>query len=112
VDFVEFAPAAIGTILKNIALLSCGESCHLWRKKVDAYLKTCTDTYDIIFMDPPYMKNLVNPNIKLIVERGLLNPDGLIVVEHSPKEPIDEEFLPMVIKHKGSKSSSFTWLSM
>ncbi|MCK9310352.1 MAG: 16S rRNA (guanine(966)-N(2))-methyltransferase RsmD [Candidatus Cloacimonetes bacterium] len=112
VDFVEFAPAAIGTILKNIALLSCGESCHLWRKKVDAYLKTCTDTYDIIFMDPPYMKNLVNPNIKLIVERGLLNPDGLIVVEHSPKEPIDEAFLPMVIKQKGSKSSSFTWLSM
>ncbi|MDD2227997.1 MAG: 16S rRNA (guanine(966)-N(2))-methyltransferase RsmD [Candidatus Cloacimonetes bacterium] len=112
VDFVEFAPAAIGTLLKNIALLSCGDICHLWRKRVDAYLKTCTETYDIIFMDPPYMKNLVNPIIKLVVERELLNPGGLIVVEHSPKEPIDETFLPLIIKQKGSKSSSFTWLSM
>lgn len=33
VDFVEFAPAAIATLLANISHLGCGESCHLWRKK-------------------------------------------------------------------------------
>jgi 16S rRNA (guanine966-N2)-methyltransferase len=111
VDFVEFAPAAMATILKNIALLGCGDSCHLWRKKVDAYLKTCTDTYDIIFMDPPYLKNLVNPSLKLIMERALLNPDGLIVVEHSPKEALEDTLLPLLVKQKGSKSSSFSWLT-
>ncbi len=112
VDFVEFAPAAMATILKNIALLGCGDSCHLWRKKVDAYLKSCTDTYDIIFMDPPYLKNLVNPTIKLIIYRGLLNSGGLIVVEHSPKEAIDADLFPLLVKQKGSKSSSFSWLNL
>lgn len=111
VDFVEFAPAALATILANITLLGCGESCHLWRKRVDAYLKTCTDTYDIIFLDPPYLKNLVNPTITALLERKLLNSGGLIVVEHSPKEALDASLSQLVVKQKGSKSSSFSWLS-
>ncbi len=110
VDFVEFASPALGTILKNISLLGCRESCHLWRKKVDVFLKDCLESYDIIFMDPPYEKNLVNPNLLLIKERKLLNPDGIIVVEHSPKEKLNAELMESVIKEKGSKSSHFSWL--
>ncbi len=110
VDFVEFAPAALGTILKNISLLGCGESCHLWRKKVNVYLKDCTQPYDIIFMDPPYEKNLVNPTIKLIKDKQLLNPEGIIVVEHSPKEKLAAELMEHLLKEKGSKSSHFSWL--
>lgn len=112
VDFVEFAPAAMSTILSNIAHLGCGKSCHLWRKKVDAFLKSCVETYDIIFMDPPYLKNLVNPTIKLILEKNLLNPDGIIVVEHSPKERLDEDLRPLLMKEKSSKSSAFSWLKL
>lgn len=110
VDFVEFAPAAIATLLANIAHLGCGESCHLWRKRVDAYLKTCESKYDYIFLDPPYAKNLINPSLELIFSRELLNPEGLIIVEHSPKEPIGEEYRQYLIQHKESKSSAFSWL--
>jgi len=111
VDFVEFAPAAIGTLLHNINLLGCGDSCHIWRKRVEAYLKTCTKAYDIIFMDPPYDKNLVNPCLRVIIERELLKPEGIIVIEHSPKEKLDDEFALRRTTHKSSKSSSFSWLS-
>lgn len=110
VDFVEFATAALATIFKNIDLLGCGSQCHLWRKKVDVYLKDCSDKYDVIFLDPPYGKNLVNPTIKLIYAMDLLNPEGVIVAEHSPQERIDEVFRPKIIKEKSSKSSCFTWL--
>jgi len=110
VDFVEFAPAAIATLLANIAHLGCGESCHLWRKRVDAFLKNCESKYDCIFLDPPYAKNLVNPTLELIFSRELLNPEGLIIVEHSPKEPIGEEYRQYLIQNKSSKSSSFSWL--
>lgn len=111
VDFVEFAPPAIGTLLHNINLLGVGDYCHIWRKRVEAYIKTCTKTYDIIFMDPPYDKNLVNPNLRVIFERELLNPDGIIVIEHSPKEAISEDYTPKRFAYKSSKSSSFSWLS-
>jgi len=110
VDFVEFAPSAINTILQNINLLGCSENCHLWRKKVDVYLKSCENKYDIIFIDPPYDKNLINPTLKLIYEKSLLNEEGSIIVEHSPQEIIAEEFLPYITKEKYFKRSHFTWL--
>lgn len=112
VDFVEFAPAALSTILANITHLGCGESCHLWKKRVDSYLKTCTSRYDVIFLDPPYLKNLVNPTLNTIFEKQLLNTGGIAVVEHSPKEPISTDLQAFVIQHKQSKGSHFTWLSI
>jgi len=111
VDFVEFAPAALATILKNIELLGCGESCHLWRKRADAYLKSCTESYDIIFLDPPYRKNLVNPTLELIKARELLSPGGIIMVEHDPREKLLPEFRAWLTREKSSKSSQFSWLS-
>lgn len=111
VDFVEFAPAALATILKNIELLGCGEHCHLWRRKADAFLKSCDETYDVIFLDPPYRKNLVNPTLELIRERHLLNPEGIIMVEHDPQERLLPEFNAFLIREKSSKSSRFSWLS-
>lgn len=110
VDFVEFAPAAMATILKNIEHLGCENMCHLWRKRVDAYLKSCTDTYDIIFLDPPYQKNLINPTLNIIFERNLLNEDGIVVVEHSPREQLDEVYRSLLLKEKSSKSSAFSWI--
>ena len=39
VDLVEFATPAVAVILKNVALLGCGDDCHVWRKRADAFLK-------------------------------------------------------------------------
>ncbi len=110
VDFVEFASPAIATLLSNIQLLGCGEDCHLYRKKVAAYLKGCTQTYDIIFLDPPYDKNLVNPTLQSIFEQDLLTEDGVIIVEHSRAEKIKEELQDKIFQHKSSKACGFTWL--
>jgi len=110
VDFVEFAPPAISTILKNIELLGVSGDCHLYRKRVESFLADSSAKYDIVFLDPPYRKNLVNPAVKMIMERGLLNPEGLIIVEHDPQELLNPEFAQYVEKEKGSKSSHFTWL--
>ncbi len=112
VDFVEFAPAAISTLLQNITLLRCGEDCHVWRKRADAFLKATDQTWDIIFLDPPYNKNLVNPTLQLIREHKLLREDGIIIAEHSPLEIISEEFSESIIKVREGKTSSFTLLSL
>lgn len=110
VDFVEFASPAIATLLSNIQLLDCGDQCHLYRKKVEAYLKTCTQAYDIILLDPPYDKNLVNPTLRSIFGQDLLAQEGVIVVEHSRTETICPELKDRIFQHKSSKTNSFTWL--
>ncbi|MDK2918339.1 MAG: rRNA (guanine966-N2)-methyltransferase [Candidatus Petromonas sp.] len=40
------------------------------------------EKFDIIFMDPPYLKGFVIPCIEEIHNNKLLNLEGLIVVEH------------------------------
>ncbi|MDI3503830.1 MAG: hypothetical protein PWP64_766 [Candidatus Cloacimonadota bacterium] len=110
VDFVEFANPAMGTILNNIKLLGCENQCHVYRKKVASFLKLCKDKYDIIFLDPPYDKNLINPTINSILTANLLNPEAVIIVEHSPRESLTKEHAKMVFKNKTGKTCSFSWL--
>ena len=111
VDFVEFAPAAIGTLLKNVSLLGCGELCHVWRKRVEVFLKDTESDWDLIFLDPPYNKNLINSTLELIWERNLLRADGLVVVEHSPREIILPPYAERAIKTRKGKTSTFTLLA-
>jgi 16S rRNA (guanine(966)-N(2))-methyltransferase RsmD len=51
------------------------------------YLKTCSATFDLIFIDPPYNKGLSAKALEIISERKLLNPGGFISVETDETEP-------------------------
>ena len=42
--------------------------------------------FDIIFMDPPYYKNMFIDALSSIDEADLLCDDGIIVVEHDTKD--------------------------
>ena len=110
VDFVEFSSAAISVLLKNINLVGVQDGCHVWRKRAETFLKKAEPAWDIIFLDPPYDKNLVNPCLELIFERGLLAPGGVAIAEHSSREGIAESLAPKILKHKAGKTGSFTLL--
>lgn len=112
VDFVEFASKAIGVLLQNIANFGCGDDCHVYRKRVQQYLQDCEQRYDVIFLDPPYEKNLVNPTLELILESAILKPEGIIIAEHSKYEPVSEEFSKYVTKTKVGKLTGFSLLSL
>jgi 16S rRNA (guanine966-N2)-methyltransferase len=44
------------------------------------------EKFDIIFLDPPYNKGLIEPTIRKISEDKILKKQGIIVVEHHKKE--------------------------
>lgn len=45
--------------------------------------------FDIIFLDPPYATDFGESAINYIFENGLLNPDGIVVFEHSLEKNIE-----------------------
>ncbi|MDZ4182548.1 MAG: 16S rRNA (guanine(966)-N(2))-methyltransferase RsmD [Candidatus Cloacimonadaceae bacterium] len=112
VDFVEFSSIAISVLLKNIKLLGCAEQCHIFRKRVEVFLSEPRAPYDIIFLDPPYHKNLIAPVLTAIFEQKLLLPDGILIAEHSPKEAVPEALKPYLFKEKGSKTSAFSFFCL
>ena len=58
--------------------------------------------FDIIFMDPPYNKDLVNEILDIIIKYDLLRENGIIIVEHSDKDTIkqNEEKLTLIKNRK------------
>ena len=42
--------------------------------------------FDIIFLDPPYEKNIAVDSVSLILKYKLLNNDGIIIIETDQKE--------------------------
>lgn len=44
------------------------------------------EKFDIIFLDPPYDKDIAGDSVKLILEYKLLNNDGIIIIETDQKE--------------------------
>ncbi len=111
VDFVEFASKAIGVMLKNINKLDCSEDCHIHRRRVEQYVKDCTQRYDVIFLDPPYNRNLVNSTIESILKADILNEDGVIIAEHSRREPVSEDYRELIIREKTGNTTNFTLLA-
>jgi 16S rRNA (guanine966-N2)-methyltransferase len=112
VDFVEFSNKALTILLKNIEKLGCSDSCHVHRRKVEIFLKNAESKWDVIFLDPPYKHNMVNPAIRLIKEGDLLTPDGIIIAEHHPDEKIETDLQTYILNQKhNSRITAFTVLS-
>jgi 16S rRNA (guanine966-N2)-methyltransferase len=89
--FVEEWEAAVASIRRNLD--HCKLSAHARILKMSVakgirLLERQAQPFDLIFVDPPYLKDLVHPTLALLATSSLLAAHTLIVVEHHPKEPI------------------------
>ncbi len=49
------------------------------------YIQQCTEQYDFIFAGPPYALTTIDELPKQIIEKKLLKPGGIFVLEHTPR---------------------------
>ena len=52
------------------------------RADVFRYIEKCHDTFDLIFADPPYALTRLAELPDLILEKGMLSENGLLILEH------------------------------
>ncbi len=63
-------------------------------RKADVFkfINSCKKTYDFIFADPPYDIALLPQLPQLILDNGLLNANGVLVIEHpSMRKLVDHD---------------------
>lgn len=81
---VEKDPAMFAFIKKTAEMLRL-ENFNVVRLDVFKYILQCSDKYDFIFAGPPYALTTIDDIPKLIIEKQLLNPGGIFVLEHTPR---------------------------
>lgn len=87
VQLCEKDKIKIKQVLENVSItekeLGVRIGCHFMA--VELFLKKCKDTFDYIFLDPPFPYKYRLDLLKTIDERRLLNPNGIAMI-HFPEE--------------------------
>jgi 16S rRNA (guanine966-N2)-methyltransferase len=95
---------------KNIAALAIKEQTRVLSEDFRPALRRSKGkSFDIIFADPPYNRNYIQPAIEMISRYALLATAGIIVVEHSSLEEyaIPEGLVKIKQKQYGDTTISF-----
>lgn len=80
--FVDKSPEAAAIVKKNLALVGATARVYNTDWKV-AVRKLIGQKFDLIFLDPPYALGFETELLAEIMQKQLLAPSGVIVVEHA-----------------------------
>ncbi|ATY56713.1 16S rRNA (guanine(966)-N(2))-methyltransferase RsmD [Staphylococcus argenteus] len=102
VIFVDQNFKAVKIIKSNLENLDLVEQSEVYKNNADRALKALSKReiqFDIIFLDPPYEKGLIDKALKQISEFNLLKENGIIVCEFSNHEEIDYQPFNMIKRY-------------
>ena len=71
------------------------------------YLERCREQFDFIFADPPYTLPGIDQLPQCVLERGLLLPGGLFVMEHGKTNNFSPH--PCFVEHRAYGSVNFSF---
>jgi len=86
--FVERDPRALKVLKENLALLEVEGKAVVRREDVLRFLRGRPRAFDIVFLDPPYEKDLLET--VLVALDGWVTPEGVVASELPRKRPVPE----------------------
>jgi 16S rRNA (guanine(966)-N(2))-methyltransferase RsmD len=106
---VEKDPQMFTFIKKNLEALGFSDV-QVLKMDVFDFLRSCREQYDFIFAGPPYALATIDEIPKIVISRSLLNPDGLFVLEHTPRNRYEN--YPGFIKQRNYGTTLFSFFQM
>ncbi len=88
--FIDSSKESVNVIENNLKKTRLSENAEIIKADVfDAVLRLGKEKrkFDIIFMDPPYKKGLVEETLKAVLNERILNENGFIIAEQALAEP-------------------------
>jgi len=85
---------AIRIINQNIEKTRAKDQVQIFSKNFEKVLEECSSKgikFDVIFLDPPYKTDYAERATQIIVEKNLLNDNGIIIIETDSKEKVIEK---------------------
>ena len=85
---VDNSANSVKAIKSNIEACGFSDKAKIVGTDYSAFCAMSSDTFDIVFLDPPYNEGLLMPAIKAVLP--LVSDYGFIVCEHPPEVKLDE----------------------
>jgi 16S rRNA (guanine966-N2)-methyltransferase len=93
--------------LKDTARQHKLEQIKTFKADVFKYLQLEIEQYDLIFADPPYDLNQIPEIPKIIFDKNLLVPGGVLIVEHQSMQNLSQH--PAFVEQRKYGHSSFSF---
>jgi len=93
-------------IKKNIDVLKI-KNIKAVKMDVFKYMDMCKEQHDFIFAGPPYALGSIDDLPKYVFEKNLLKPEGIFVLEHTPRN--DYQNHPHFYRMKNYGTTVFTF---
>ena len=92
--FIEKSPQAVKIIRENLKLTGLPDQAEIMAYDADRALEILKSegfTFDIVFIDPPYRKELVKTSLEKLEYCKLIGPGGLVIAESSKIDVLPDE---------------------
>ncbi len=87
--FVEKSQTAIDALRRNVASLDASGA-DVQATNAMSYLQTVqADSFDLVFLDPPFADDSLDELCRLIDERGLLARGAILYLEHDREKKVE-----------------------
>ena len=96
--FVDSSKKAVAVINKNIDATGFSDRSAVLCREWEAYLLTARERFNLVFLDPPYGKDILLKAVPLSAQK--LEQGGIIVCEHDRNDSLPERFDGLVLFRK------------
>ncbi|MCI8423303.1 MAG: 16S rRNA (guanine(966)-N(2))-methyltransferase RsmD [Lawsonibacter sp.] len=86
--FVDRRQEAAALVRENLKLCRFADRARVVQGEAQAFLSSCTEQFDIIFLDPPYKTDLMQQCLEEIAGFDILREHGIIVCESAADQPM------------------------
>jgi 16S rRNA (guanine966-N2)-methyltransferase len=93
--FVEMEKCALSVLQRNVSFISDPGRYEIIGTTALSAIKLLQkrgEQFDLIFMDPPYAKNLVQTTLEALAGTALFNRQALVLCEHFIRDSIQEQY--------------------
>mgnify|MGYP000891223029 FL=1 len=93
--FVDASRECTRTIRENLEITSLADKGEVFTMDCLKFLQTVDrPPFDVVFIDPPYLKGLLDPLLQYIPQCPMFSPDTLFIIERQKKDLLGLEKMP------------------
>ena len=101
---VDSNKKAIDIIKKNITKLKLSNIITVHRQDVFKFLKKCSSQFDIVFVDPPFVKKLSDKIMSAVSNSSVIHKDSTLFMQVSKHDNIKDSYGKLFLANKKSYS--------